>query len=409
MNYMFIPIIHKREIVLALLAVILTFGFTLKENKLVISVKNKHNLTWNSETITIPFIDLNIKADKPIPNLLAKDLNTGTYSRTQWIDQDCNGIKDALIFQVNIPPYSERKYELVNAIAVKNQPDTLISTFSRLVPERNDDYAWENDRVAFRTYGPEAERLVNAGELGGTLSSGIDCWLKRVSYPIINKWYKMDIEGMDSYHTDHGEGLDNYQVGNSRGCGGIGFRSGDSLYVSNNFINNQTMETGTIRTDFELKYKTWKAGEGIVNEKKRISLDLGSNLSRIEIQFAIPYPDEIVAGLAIPEKEAKGGNVHVDRKAGWFSFWSEHDDSELGLGIVADPKYISGYSEYRVSTIEKSHLFVYLKPIDGKVIYYSGFGWKKSGQFETEESWINYLTDFAATRRSELEINVLRQ
>ncbi|MBN2764151.1 MAG: DUF4861 family protein, partial [Bacteroidales bacterium] len=233
-------------------------------------------------------------------------------------------------------------------------------------------------------------------------SSGIDCWLKRVDYPVIDKWYKMDAEGKGSYHVDHGEGLDSYHVGNSRGCGGIGVWIGDSLCTSDNFTSYKTLEVGPIRTSFELEYAPWKVGEMMLTEKKRISLDLGSNLTKIEVQFTAPYPEEIVAGLFIPVFDK--GIANVDEKAGWFSYWSDHNDSELGIGIVADPLYVSGYKEYRVNEKEKSHVFVRLKPIDGKVIYYTGFGWKKSGRFSTKEDWIQYLSEFAACLISPIEV-----
>jgi len=51
-----------------------------------------------------------------------------------------------------------------------------LRTFCRFVPERADDFAWENDQIAFRAYGPAAR---NKPE-----NSGFDCWLKRVDYPM---------------------------------------------------------------------------------------------------------------------------------------------------------------------------------------------------------------------------------
>ncbi len=85
-------------------------------------------------------------------------------------------------------------------------------TYCRFVPERVDDFAWENDKIAFRAYGPA---LHDKAE-----DSGFDCWLKRVDYPIINKWYKENAAGK-SYHKDYGEGYDPYKAGSSRGCGGV--------------------------------------------------------------------------------------------------------------------------------------------------------------------------------------------
>ena len=42
-------------------------------------------------------------------------------------------------------------------------------TYARFVPERSDDFAFENDKVAFRIYGPA---LKNSG-----VNNGIDCIL----------------------------------------------------------------------------------------------------------------------------------------------------------------------------------------------------------------------------------------
>ena len=64
---------------------------------------------------------------------------------------------------------------------------------------------------------------------GGLISSGIDCWLK-VSYPVINKWYKASEEQGISYHEEHGEGLDNYHVGIGRGAGGLAIKGADDQY-----------------------------------------------------------------------------------------------------------------------------------------------------------------------------------
>ena len=58
---------------------------------------------------------------------------------------------------------------------------TEARTHCRFVPERLDDFAWENVKIAFRAYGLAARDR--------TENSGIDCWLKRVDYPIIDKWY----------------------------------------------------------------------------------------------------------------------------------------------------------------------------------------------------------------------------
>jgi rhamnogalacturonyl hydrolase YesR len=109
------------------------------------------------------------------------------------------------------------------------------STWCRIVPERLDDFAWENDLVAFRTYGPAARAA------GGPEDSGIDCWLKRVTYPIVEKWYAGHLKGK-SYHKDDGEGYDPYHVGRSRGCGGLAIWHDTQMVLSGPFVASKLIK-----------------------------------------------------------------------------------------------------------------------------------------------------------------------
>lgn len=95
--------------------------------------------------------------------------------------------------------------------ALESGAETAVMAYGRFVPEREDDFTWENDKVAFRVYGP------SSGGKGQV--SGVDPWLKKVPYSIIDKWYAGFLAGK-SYHEDHGEGYDPYHVGDSRGVGG---------------------------------------------------------------------------------------------------------------------------------------------------------------------------------------------
>lgn len=76
----------------------------------------------------------------------------------------------------------------------------LPETWARFVPERKDDFAWENELTAFRTYGP-AIRPTGQPFRPGMEDSGIDCWTKRVNYPIIDKWYAGERHHA-GYHQD---------------------------------------------------------------------------------------------------------------------------------------------------------------------------------------------------------------
>ena len=179
--------------------------------------------------------------------------------------------------------------------------------FARYIPERFDDFAWENDRIAHRIYGPG----LDSPAAGGTrmISSGVDVWCKRVRYPIVDRWY---VKG--HYHSDSGEGLDMYDVGTNRGCGGIGVWDGQKLLTSQNWKTWKVLANGPIRAVFELTYEPWDASNGVkVSETKRFTVDAGHNLDAIDSTFAFtPAPGSdgeltIASGLTLPTGLAVDG------------------------------------------------------------------------------------------------------
>ncbi|MFD1315090.1 DUF4861 domain-containing protein [Namhaeicola litoreus] len=364
-----------------------------------ITVKNPINVSRTFETIEIDGATLGLDQQINLDELAVRD-NEGNYYMTQTIDLDGDKKADQILFQIDIAANESRIFELIHDASLV-QKDSVSWCYSRFVPERTDDYAWENNRVAFRTFGPVAQKMIEENIKGGTLSSGIDAWLKRVDYPIINKWYANNDKEQGAYHKDSGEGLDNFHVGVSRGVGGIAKKIDSTYYFSKNFISWETISTGPIRTSFVLTYADWDAAGNTISEQKLISLDYGSNLSKFEI--SLNGVDTISAGLTLHEKT---GQIKPNPEEGWLSHWESLDDSELGTGIVVPKKQMAGFEHYLTERKDESNLFAHIKVNNGKVIYYAGFGWKKSGQFDTKESWEKYLSDFSKRINNPLEIKM---
>jgi hypothetical protein len=362
------------------------FGQT-KMGKMVV-VKN--TLPFDrKEIISIPLSKLSSFLKKNSPDQLT--VKEGEKSlQIQLLETTGDTSPDELLFQISLKA-NEKKTVRIEITQAKSTVSSETKTFSRLVPERIDDYAWENDIVAFRTYGPKAQQLTEAKEKGGTLSSGMDCWLKRVNYPIIDKWYKKYVDG-GTYHKDDGEGYDPYHVGISRGCGGIGVWKNDSLYVSKNFISYKLIADGPLRTIFELTYAPWMVDAVSVKETKRVTIDLGNQLYKVEdktnVSGAIP---NVTVGITLHDKK---GQTHSEPSKGYFSHWEPIDDSELGTGIVADPSSIISHKDFRTEKKDLSQLYVILKPTS-TVTYFTGYGWKKAGVFNTHSDWNNYLDMFS--------------
>ena len=351
----------------------------------IIEVNNTLGFS-RKEIVAVPVSQLRSFLDKNKEAYLSIKDAAGTPVLIQWIDNDGDGNNDELLFQANVEGYQKAVYTIV-ANSADPLPKSEISTFSRLVPERVDDYAWENDKVAFRMYGPKGQQEALQGVKSSTLSSGVDIWLKRTRLPVINKWYKGYLTDSMYYHKDtRGEGYDPYHVGNSRGTGGIGMWIDGKLQVSQNFVTARTIAEGPLRTVFELTYHPWS--EFGVKETKRISLDLGSNFSRFESGFeSEKQVPNYAIGISLHKNE---GEATLNDKNGYYLHWEKIDDAFVGEGIIIDPRIVEKSIAFRSDVPDESNLYVITQPQD-KLVYYAGFAWQKSGDIQTRQDWENML------------------
>ncbi|CAM4273795.1 DUF4861 family protein [Zobellia nedashkovskayae] len=373
---------------------------TVKNETVSIEVKNNLDFPRN-EVVGVHIRDLSgVLKNTDEKHLRLKKVGAQDYLRTQWVDNDQDGSNDELLFQAEVAANGSSEFTiLIDSIKVPEESDVI--AYSRLVPERTDDYTWENDKVAFRTYGPTGEKEALAGVSGSTLSSGIDLWLKRTDKAIINKWYKAHETKPGAYHKDRGEGYDPYHVGGSRGTGGIGVWENDSLLVSNNFTASRTLADGPLRTVFELDYAPWSPYG--IKETKRVTLDLGSNFSKFEIGLSSDkeVPNYTV-GITLHKNEGEGA---INKEEGWFRHWETIDSSKVGEGIVLDPTIVQNAIIYKSDAVDQSNLLIITKPQE-KLTYYAGFAWDKSGQVSSLEDWENILKQQSQVLSSPLSVSV---
>lgn len=314
------------------------------------------------------------------------------------VSQTTDGEPDALLFLVEeLGPNSVKRYRLATP-AIATAPDPERRTFGRFVPERADDFAWENDLVAFRMYGPAlATDAVN---------SGVDCWLKRVGYPIVDKWYAEDQKGK-SYHEDHGEGYDPYHVGASRGCGGLAVWEDGQMHPSNVFATWKVLENGPVRTAFELTYEPWEVGGKRIEETTLVSIDLGSRLARFESTFRVDgrtAPLTVAIGITTHDGAAETGS---NADEGWIRCWETIDGSGLGTGVVLAPGFAGEVVEFTGAGSDDDHVaWIVTTGSDGRIAWYAGYGWERAGEIETAEEWERYLSGFSAALRAPLGVVV---
>ncbi|MEB8344740.1 DUF4861 family protein [Flavobacteriaceae bacterium KMM 6898] len=365
---------------------------------IIIKIENPLNIDRTLETIELSKSFLKVNN---LDNLGVKDQETGEIVVSQLVDKDNDGVNDIILFQTKLEAKLAKKYIIVK-LPDKRITEEINYCYSRFIPEREDDYAWENNRVAFRVYGPKGQELAESNTGSGILSSGIDIWLKRVEYPIINKWYKKTLDGVGSYHQDTGEGLDNFTVGASRGVGGTAVQINKEYYFSKNFTNFKTITVGPIRTSFVLEFNSWKANGSLITETKRISLDYGSNLTKYQIN--IIGSKNLSSGLAIHTKDY---SISTDKNLGWLSNWEKHGDSMLGTAIVSAPNtFVNIAIVNNTENTDLNNAYMSHKLINNIGIYYAGFGWEKSGQFKNELEWINYINKYSKQINAPLVVTI---
>ncbi|MGE5125138.1 MAG: DUF4861 family protein [Betaproteobacteria bacterium] len=314
----------------------------------------------------------------------------------QAVDEDGDGTLDRLVFQADFAARETREFRLERAEPRKARLADY-RVYGRFVREREDDFAWEHDRVAFRVYGQALETFVKEP----LTSSAVDAWSKRTSRLVLNDWYLVD-----DYHHDHGEGGDFYTAGRSRGCGGSGLVVDGSLAVSRNFRSSRVLAAGPIRLVFEVAYPEWEKPGLKASEVKRVTLDAGSQLNRFESLYETEGEGPITWAAGI--RKAKGVVPRIDRERGIVRTWEHQDhygeDGWLGCGLLIDPAAVTDVRE------EAGDQLVIARTQRGRpAAWYAGSGWDRSGRFPDVGAWDRYLDSFVARLRAPLRVEVLPQ
>lgn len=271
---------------------------------------------------------------------------------------------------------------------------------AKAYPERNDDFAWENDIVAFRAYGPQTRR-------NGEKSFGYDIFLKYPGKGLVLEelyavqtnpanWAKVDslgkidpaaakdFENSFTYHIDHGKGMDCYSVGATLGCGAT------ALLEEGRLVMPWTYETVEVIADtpdslvFRLDFPPAVAGCDTVTEHRKIRLDKATHLNYSEVYYdGLSSERKIAAGFPLRDNPAR--------------FSSSGD----GIVAVADPTQgpdngkalvgllVPGGVE-AVSEID-GHLVAVSTVAPGKPFrYYWGYAWDRT-DITSLEDWVEYL------------------
>lgn len=272
----------------------------------------------------------------------------------------------------------------------KGRPEIFtVKTYARYVPERKDDFAWENDLIAFRTYG-------KAIEGSNEDAYGFDVWVKRTNKMVINERYKLA-----DYHTDHGDGLDYYQVGHTLGAGNMAPYVKDTIRYSANYHRWKMLDNGPLRSTFQLIYDSWDAGGIKVSVIKTISLDAGSQLSRIENTYTFDGTKtlSVVAGIS---RRINPGNISLNEQQGIMAYWepSSEKNGTTATGVILTSPVSNMWAD-KIQLLAKTTV-----QNNEPIVYYAGAAWDKAGKFTDAKKWFEYLENFSKKIKNPLAVSV---
>ncbi len=404
-----------------------------------INVKNYSGFSRDCETIERPLdddatnyvvmdgnssriLDSQIYTE-PMPNDFSEpkssahiDMETGKLSVTSPTKQKA---QTKILFQSDFAPNETKTFYILDASALAATPPPIVKTFARFVPERFDDFAWESDRIAHRIYGLA---LIKAE---GTISSGADVWIKKDRRLILDEMY-----ATKHYHEDNGSFMDDYRVGKSRGCGGLGIWDGKKLAVSSNWQKWKVITTGPIRSEFELTYDAWDAGNGrMVSEVKRFSIDAGSWMTKVSSTILSEDKSPLTIGVGFAERACPTNReefISNDLTEGWMTYWQPEDvpKGTTAVAILLPRNFVKEFTNDNPSMPDsvkhanvpqpthegyppiRTQLAVTQTEIGKPFEYYFGACWDRSGDFTNHLQWENYLKRFAERRDTPLTVTV---
>ena len=170
-----------------------------------------------------------------------------------------------VIFQVSLEAGEEQIYKICKG--TPSEYESLV--FGKHYAEKDDDFAWENDKVGFRMYGHKLD-----------VASGYDIFCKRGTHlPVLEKLYANEVYSSDawkryheleaiseeeacrfkmdtlSFHVDRGYGMDVYAVGPTLGAGIAALIDNEVISYPYCYETYEILDNGPLRFTVKLTFR----------------------------------------------------------------------------------------------------------------------------------------------------------
>ncbi len=316
-----------------------------------------------------------------------------------------------LLIDASVRPHGSATYY----VSIGKPYQQKVYATGALYKIRKDDIAWENDRCAYRVYGPALQKT-------GERSFGTDIWVKNTPDTVVYERYIKDMIGnrknddeteiLTSFHLDHGNGLDPYRVGATLGLGAPSLMVGKNQVLPYCYKDYRILDNGPLRFTVELTYNPSTVGNmKNVVEHRIISLDKGSNFNKMTVWYdGLNTPTDFATGFPIHEEDTETKTFAKD----YVSYADPTDNIEVNNSQV----YVGVLFP---ESIDHTYYQLFDKKHDGatghalglkrglkngeKYSYYFGAAWSKY-DVRSYAEWQIRIKDYLDALKTPLQVEV---
>ena len=320
-----------------------------------------------------------------------------------------------LLIDASVRPHGSATYY----VSIGKPYQQKVYATGALYKIRKDDIAWENDRCAYRVYGPALQRT-------GERSFGTDIWVKNTPDTVVYERYIKDMNGnikgdkmdakvrdiLTSFHLDHGNGLDPYRVGATLGLGAPSLMVGKNQVLPYCYKDYRILDNGPLRFTVELTYNPSTVGDmKNVVEHRIISLDKGSNFNKMTVWYdGLTTPTDFATGFPIHEEDTETKTFAKD----YVSYADPTDNVEVNNSqVFVGVLFPEGIDHTYYQLFDKKHdgatghalgLKRGLKNLE-KYSYYFGAAWSKY-DVRSYAEWQIRIKDYLDALKTPLQVEV---
>lgn len=343
-----------------------------------------------------------------------------------------------LLIDASVRPHGSATYY----VSIGKPYQQKVYATGALYKIRKDDIAWENDRCAYRIYGPALQKT-------GERSFGTDIWVKNTPDTVVYERYVKDMNGnikgdkidakvralkkqgkalqtqlkslqaesnevdiLTSFHLDHGNGLDPYRVGATLGLGAPSLMVGKNQVLPYCYKDYRILDNGPLRFTVELAYNPSTVGDmKNVVEHRIISLDKGSNFNKMTVWYdGLTTPTDFATGFPIHEEDTETKTFAKD----YVSYADPTDNVEVNNSqIFVGVLFPEGIDHTYYQLFDKKHdgatghalgLKRGLKNQE-KYSYYFGAAWSKY-DVRSYAEWQIRVKDYLDALKNPLQVEV---